>query len=109
MGSFCRVQVYKASFSEMITIAKQSETIVLGAFLEGENIYSEKLPEKILLIMGNEGNGIGEELENSIDRKIKIPSFSENSKGAESLNVSVATAIICSEFMRQNRYENYSK
>ena len=50
---------------------------------------------------GNEGNGINVLWENKIDRKIYIPSFSANTNGAESLNVSMATAIILSEFKRE--------
>ena len=70
-------------------------------FLNGKNIYKQNLPQKAILIVGNEGNGISKDLEQVIHNKLKIPDFSENEKGAESLNVSVATAIICSEFKRQ--------
>ena len=100
MGSFCRVNYFKADFTSVANLAQQDNIAVFGAFLEGKNIYTVRLPEKAILIMGNEGNGISKELESYIDRKIKIPEFSD--KGAESLNVSVATAIICSEFKRQN-------
>jgi TrmH family RNA methyltransferase len=55
--------------------------------------------------MGNEGNGISPEVEELVEKRIKIPQFNEKSKSAESLNVSVATAIICSEFKRQANYK----
>lgn len=100
MGSFCRVQFIKTTFEPIANLAQSSQTPVYGAFLEGKNIYTEQLPKKAILIMGNEGNGIVKKLESSIDRKIKIPEFSDKNKSAESLNVSVATAIICSEFKR---------
>ena len=51
--------------------------------------------------MGNEGKGIQKDILNKVDKKIKIPEFSSVAVHAESLNVSVATAIICSEFKRQ--------
>jgi TrmH family RNA methyltransferase len=51
--------------------------------------------------MGNEGKGIQKEIESRIERKLKIPEFSTDRISAESLNVSVATAIICSEFKRK--------
>lgn len=101
MGSFCRVNMYKTAFEEVEELARHTQTPVFGAFLEGENIYTKELPHRAILVMGNEGNGIQKKLEKKITTKIKIPEFQENNSGAESLNVSVATAIICSEFKRQ--------
>ena len=88
--------------------AKQNTTIA-GAFLEGDNIYLHKLPEKTILVMGNEGNGISPEIEKQVSKKVKIPTFNSSSDSAESLNVSVATAILCSEFKRQIHFVDYSK
>jgi TrmH family RNA methyltransferase len=104
MGSFCRVEVCYTSFEPIARLASMSGVPVYGAFLDGKNIYEQKLPQKALLVLGNEGNGISAEIENVIDRRIKIPEFNRDSKSAESLNVSVATAILCSEFMRQNYF-----
>jgi TrmH family RNA methyltransferase len=58
--------------------------------------------------VGNEGNGIRDEIGVHIEERIKIPSFAINSKGAASLNVAVAGGIICAEFSRQNA-PDYSK
>lgn len=102
MGSFCRVQIIKTPFENIAEIGRKNEIPIYGAYIEGKNLYAETLPLKAILIMGNEGNGIGAELENKIDHKIKIPGYSKNPESAESLNVSVATAIICAEFKRQN-------
>lgn len=101
MGSFCRVQLVVVGFNELAEIAQLSHTPIYGAYLEGNNIYSETLPTKALMVVGNEGNGINALWESKIDRKIYIPSFSANAQNAESLNVSMATAIICSEFKRE--------
>ena len=101
MGSFARVNVYESDFADVQKIAKKSEAIVYGAFMNGANVYAEDLSAKSLLVMGNEGRGISSELEQFIDKKISIPSFSAEKTGAESLNVSVATAILCSEFRRR--------
>ncbi len=109
MGSFCRINLWYTPFEAVARLAAISEVSVLGAFLEGENIYNTKLPSKALLVMGNEGNGICREIEEAINQKIMIPGFNQNRKSAESLNVSVATAIICSEFKRQNNFPGYSK
>jgi len=106
MGSFCRIRVYQVNYHELIAMAKKSEVEILGAFIDGDDIYANQFPHKTLIVLGNEGNGIREELERKMNKKIKIPAFSKNPDKAESLNVSVAAAIICSEFMRQ---QNYSK
>jgi TrmH family RNA methyltransferase len=100
MGSFCRVQTYETPFNEIEKLSKSENIPIYGAFLEGENIYKQALPQKAILVMGNEGNGIQNEIENKISNKIRIPEFSSEGNGAESLNVSVATSIICSEFKR---------
>jgi TrmH family RNA methyltransferase len=100
MGSFNRVKHWPCEFEEIKILAKNSGTSIFGAFMNGQNIYAETLPKNALLVMGNEGNGIREEIEAQIDRKISIPNLSQSNDKAESLNVSVAAAIICSEFKR---------
>lgn len=100
MGSFNRIKLHECDFEALVDLAKKSETPVFGAFMNGDNIYKEKLPKQAVLVMGNEGNGIRPDVEKRIIDKLSIPNFSENEIKAESLNVSVATAILCSEFKR---------
>ena len=101
MGSFCRVNVWYSQFELVAKVAQQSNTVILGTFLNGKSIYSEKLPERALLVVGNEGNGITQSVGKTINRKIAIPRFTKENNGAESLNAAVATGIICAEFKRQ--------
>jgi len=68
-----------------------------GALLDGENIYARELPEKAVIIVGNESHGISEEVKSLVDQPVMIPAVVS---GAESLNASVAAAVICSEFRR---------
>lgn len=109
MGSFCRVHVCYTPFEPLIKLASKLEMPIFGAFLDGKNIYQQEFPSKALLVMGNEGNGISPEIEIGIEQRIKIPEFNPNPASAESLNVSVAMAIICSEFKRQSNFPSYSK
>ena len=104
MGSFCRVNVWYTAFEPVVELAAKSEMKVLGAFLNGDNVYTQKFPSRVLLVMGNEGNGISTEVEKMVSKRIKIPEFNKNDQSAESLNVSVATAIICAEFKRQTHF-----
>jgi TrmH family RNA methyltransferase len=69
---------------------------VFGAVLGGKNVYTEKLPQSAILLMGNEGNGINEKLLNQISNPISIPKYGSG----ESLNVAMATSILLSEFRR---------
>lgn len=106
MGSFCRIQTFTSSFEKVATLANENDISICGAFLDGENIYNSNLSQKTLLVLGNEGNGINKIIAENIDKKISIPQFNTKGKGAESLNVAIATAVICAEFRRQ---QNYSK
>ena len=67
--------------------------------MEGSNVYSKKLPENGILVMGNEANGVSKEVEDTIIEKISIPRFG-TLQATESLNVATATAILLSEFRR---------
>ena len=103
MGAFLRVNVFYTDLEKFIIDYKsQTNNQCYGAFLEGENIYNLQKPKNCLLVMGNEGNGISQQVENQIDKKIFIPPFNPNNH-SESLNLSVATAIVCNEF-RLTRY-----
>jgi TrmH family RNA methyltransferase len=71
---------------------------VYGALLDGESIYSKELAKEGLIVMGNESKGISENILPFITDKILIPNYG---KGAESLNVAIATAVIAAEFKRK--------
>jgi TrmH family RNA methyltransferase len=68
--------------------------------LDGDNIYAQPLTAGGIIIMGNEGNGLSAEVRRRVNRRLLIPSFNTGDT-AESLNVAIATAIICSEFRRR--------
>lgn len=70
---------------------------VYGTFMNGTNIYESRLPKSAFIVIGNEANGISEELAATIQHKLSIPPFGQ----AESLNAAVAAAIIMSEFKRR--------
>lgn len=98
MGSIARVNV---NYIDLNTFIAQSKIPVFGTFMDGENIYKSTLPQEGIIIMGNEANGISPELEKLVKNKLTIPRFGTLQK-TESLNVATATAIILSEFRRNN-------
>lgn len=97
MGSLTRVQLFYTDLNKFISNYKGE---VLGTFIDGNNIYNIELPKKGLVVMGNEANGISDEIEKLIVQKISIPPFG-NDQETESLNVATATAIVLSEFRRR--------
>ncbi len=96
MGSISRVNVVYGNLEAFLTKTKLP---VFGTFMDGKNIYQEKLPNEGVIIMGNEANGISDAIEKLVSERIAIPRFG-NLQVTESLNVATATAIILSEFKR---------
>ncbi len=96
MGSISRVNVV---YGNLETFLSQTKLPVFGTFMDGKNIYQEKLPKEGIIIMGNEANGISTSVEKLVSERIAIPRFG-NLQVTESLNVATATAIILSEFKR---------
>ena len=102
MGSIAYVDVFYESLPEYLDELKGIP--VYGTFLDGKILYEEKLHSAGLIVMGNEGNGIRPEVEQRITNRLYIPNFPQGSESTESLNVAVATAIVCGEFRRQEVY-----
>ncbi|KGO80456.1 RNA methyltransferase [Flavobacterium beibuense F44-8] len=96
MGSISRVKVVYTDLEEYL---KNTSLPVYGTFMDGENIYTQQLPENGIVVFGNEANGISTAVEQTVTDKIAIPRFGAIQK-TESLNVATATAIILSEFRR---------
>lgn len=100
MGCIARVRVLYTDLCELID-SLPSDIPVYGTFLDGDNIYGHKLSGCGLIVMGNEGNGISRALNEKISNRLLIPNYPHDRTTTDSLNVAVATAIICSEFRRQ--------
>ncbi len=96
MGSIARVNL---SYIDLEKFINQTQLPVFGTFMDGTNIYKTELPQKGIIIMGNEANGISPEIEKLVQTKLSIPRFGTLQK-TESLNVATATAIVLSEFRR---------
>ena len=93
-GSFTRVQIF---YTDLVETLPKIGLPIFGTFMKGENVHTFDFPKSGILIMGNESKGISEKIEKLITRKITIPSFGK----AESLNVSIATAIVLDNWKRK--------
>lgn len=96
MGSLARVRIHYENLPHFFSTHKLT---ALGTDMDGENLYQTELPQKTVLVMGNEGQGISDTLKPYLHKTISIPSFGNPS--AESLNVAIATGIVISEFRRR--------
>lgn len=99
MGGIARVKLHYTPLPALIRSLK--DIPVYGTFLDGKNMYEQPLSTCGLIVMGNEGNGIGKEVEELINRKLYIPNYPADRTTSESLNVAIATAVVCAEFRRQ--------
>lgn len=98
MGAIFRVKVLESDNLEKTIkeIKKHKFTVMATDLNTNSSIYDEKY-SKCAIIIGNEANGVSEEILNLADKKIKIPMLGKT----ESLNASVATGIILYEYVRQ--------
>ncbi|PHS05202.1 MAG: RNA methyltransferase [Kordia sp.] len=99
MGSLTRVNLTYLNLEKYLSEKKSIP--VFGTFMEGDNLYSTDVDTTSgIVVLGNEANGISEEIEKLVTQKITIPKFGAVQK-TESLNVAMATSIILSEFKRK--------
>ncbi len=101
MGALSRVQVHYTSLSDFLK--SMTPAPIYGTFLEGNDIYKESLSANGVIVMGNEGNGISDEIRKFVNKKLYIPPYPANAETSESLNVAIATAVTCAEFRRRTR------
>jgi len=96
MGSFTRVNL---KYCNLVDYLSETQNTNIGTDMDGENIYNFEKPQKLNLILGNEGKGMREETERMLHKKISIPRFGK-SQSTESLNVSMAAGIILGQLFR---------
>ena len=105
MGALTRVNLTYTDLPEWLA---EQTCPIYGTLLEGKNMYqvlkehpvTDNRSPLTVIVMGNEGNGISQEVRNVITHPILIPSYPSDSETSESLNVAIATAIVLAEFRR---------
>ena len=101
MGSIYRMPViYIEDLLSLLNIFKQRGIKSYAAHLEGENTYDkENYQSGIAILIGNEGNGLREEISSSADVWVRIPMEGK----VESLNAAIAASVLMFEVYRQRR------
>lgn len=98
MGALARVKVHYTNLPELLSLCNAP---IYGTLLDGDNIYEQELGNNGFIVMGNEGNGLTQEIRNLVTQKLLIPNYPIGTQTTESLNVAIATSIVCSEFRRR--------
>ncbi len=93
-GSFSRVNIYYTSLENFLPTV---DLPIYGAFMTGENVHNIQFQPSGILLMGSEANGISGQVEQNVSHKITIPKYGQ----AESLNVAMATAVLCDNITRK--------
>lgn len=94
MGSFLRVRFH---YAELLPLLTTTTLPVYGTFPEnGQSVHELPFAPGGLILLGNESAGISPGLAEQVSQRITIPRYGD----AESLNVGIATAIICDNLRR---------
>lgn len=104
MGSLFHVPVLSnLSEEELVSAARKAGYELLVTCLDGaDNLYKADLRGRLAFVMGNEANGVSENLLKAADKRVFIPMQGR----AESLNVAMAAGIVMFEALRKTLSQN---
>ena len=93
MGSFTHIHVHKRSLPEFLK-RESANRRILGTFLNGTDIRTLDFQPSDIVVIGNESNGISDEVAKVVTQRITIPSAAQGRETAESLNAAIAAALV---------------
>ena len=99
MGSIFRVQVRYVPLVEELGQCAEAGARIFLADMDGASVFQTKLSHPAVLVLGSESHGLSESLRAMNASVISIPRLGK----AESLNVAMAAAALCTEFARQTQ------
>lgn len=98
MGSIFRINVLEADLTQFLHEQQSQGKAIYGALLEGENLFDMEEGKEGVIVIGSESHGIRNEVLPCITHPVTIPRIGMSQ--TESLNASVAGAIIMAELTR---------
>lgn len=101
MGAILRVRVHYVDLAALLQRTAAEGTPIYGTMLDGENLYDSEFEPRGVIVMGNEGQGVSKACQQHFSHRLLIPAYPADRQGSESLNVAMATGIICAEFRRR--------
>ncbi|WP_369410251.1 RNA methyltransferase [Hufsiella ginkgonis] len=99
MGSLARIDVM---YDELVPLLRDAQIPIYGALLKGTSIYQTRFGREGIVVLGNEGNGLSDEVKKLVTHQVTIPRFGQ----AESLNVAVSAAIFCTKIREETEESN---
>ena len=104
MGGIFRVNIVEVEdLKQELQKAKKHGFKVMVTSLDAENSVYDVDYNKKVIVIGNEANGVSEEIQNIANEKVKIPMLGKT----ESLNASVAAGIMIYEYVRRKMFRLY--
>jgi RNA methyltransferase, TrmH family len=102
MGAIFRIDIHYVDLKKFLNNIKQNKLqSIYATSLSGSDLFKTKLSKPAVILLGNESGGLSEDLIVLSDQNLLIPNYSMSQDKGESLNVSMAAAIICAEIRRQ--------
>lgn len=97
MGSIFDMNIIHSTQEECLRELKSNDFNIVSSYLNTDNYYHETdYGKKVALVIGNEANGVNDELINESDILVKIPIYGN----AESLNAAISSAILMYEIKK---------
>ena len=97
MGSIFDMNIIHATQEEAVRLLKLKNFDIVSSYLDTDNYYDKvEYNYKTALVIGNEANGINDELVSKSDVLVKIPIYGK----AESLNAAISSAILMYEIKK---------
>ena len=97
MGSIFDMNIIQATQDDTIRVLKEKDFEIVSSYLNTDNYYNTvNYKEKVALVIGNEANGVNDELIKKSDTLVKIPIYGN----AESLNAAISSAILMYEIKK---------
>ena len=98
MGAIFRINIIQSDelVATIKEIKKHKFKVIATSLQTNDSIYDIEY-KKSAIIIGNEANGVSQEVMETADKKVKIPMLGKT----ESLNAAVATGVMLYEYVRQ--------
>ncbi|HJJ03312.1 MAG: RNA methyltransferase [Clostridia bacterium] len=98
MGAIFRINIIQSDdlVATIKEIKKHKFKVIATSLQTNDSIYDIDY-KKSAIIIGNEANGVSQEVMETADKKVKIPMLGKT----ESLNAAVATGVMLYEYVRQ--------
>lgn len=98
VGTIFKSKVFSLKMSEFVDFAKKNKLNLVKTDMEGENIFDSEFSSPVGVVIGNEGQGVCDEISSLCAHCVKIPM----KEGVESLNAAISGSIIMYQIAKNN-------